>query len=291
MVSEIVRPRTVTIDLDGAWCYRAIHGTRDDDDDDDDNDDDDDDPLLADGLPRFLEVCARLDVRATLFVVARDLRRPGFARLMKQAADAGHDVMSHSFSHAYDLARWPAARLAADLAASRDAIAAVTGRLPTGFRAPGYTTSETLWQALVATGFQWSSSALPSPTYLAARTLVRWRTRLGGGVSSSQPGSWRAFSPLFAQPPAPLREYPISTAWGLPWTGTTLALLPDVAADALTTLALHTPRPAHWPLVFELHAADFADGRHLPAAQPDAAVPLRDKLRRLERTLARLAGA
>ena len=55
--------------------------------------------------------------------------------------------------------------------------------MPTGFRAPGYTTSETLWQALVATGFQWSSSALPSPTYLAARTLVRWRTRLGGGVA------------------------------------------------------------------------------------------------------------
>ncbi len=277
------RPRTVTIDLDGAWCYRAIHGVADDDSDDDS------DPILQEGVPRFLDCCARLNVSATLFVVGRDLQRPAFARLIAQAAAAGHDVMSHSFGHAYDLARFEPAALDADLGRSVDAITAVTGVAPRGFRAPGYTTSEALWAALLRAGFAWSSSVLPSPAYLAARTLVRWRTRAGGATSASQPGSWRAFSPLFATPPPPLREFPVSTALGLPWTGTTLALLPDSAADALTTLALHTPRPGHQPLVFELHAADFADGRHLPRAQPDARVPLADKLRRLERTLGRLA--
>jgi len=286
MTAAGTRPHTVTIDLDGAWCYRAIHGVAGAHDD---AHDEDGDPILQEGLPRFLECCARLDVRATLFVVGRDLRRPAFARLIAQAAAAGHDVMSHSFGHAYDLADAAPAALDDDLGRARDAIAAVTGVVPRGFRAPGYTTSDALWGALLRAGFQWSSSVLPSPPYLAARSLVRLRTRVTGGRSASQAGSWRAFSPLFASPPLPLQEFPISTALGLPWTGTTLALLPDRAADALTTLALHTPRPAHRPLVFELHAADFADGRHLPRAQPDAHVPLADKLRRLERTLMRLA--
>ena len=277
----------VTIDLDGAWCYRAIHGVAAAADHGDGVFEDDDDDVLAEGLPRFLDMCARLDLKATLFVVARDLGRPRFRALLQQAVADGHAVMSHSFTHRYDLAAQPRERVVADLERARALIADATGVLPEGFRAPGYTTSPTLWRALAQTGHRWSSSVLPSPPYLLAKRAVRLLTRLRGGRSSSQAGSWRAYSPLHARPPAPLVEVPVTTALGWPWLGTTIAVLPDAAAAGLTQLALRTtPREA---LVFELHAADFADGRHLPAAQPDAGVALVDKCRRIEATLRALA--
>ena len=277
----------VTIDLDGAWCYRAIHGVAAAADPGDGVFDVDDDAVLAEGLPRFLDVCARLDVTATLFVVARDLGRPRFRALLQQAIAGGHAVMSHSFSHRYDLATLPLDRVVEDLKRARALIGDVTGVPPEGFRAPGYTTSPTLWRALVQTGHRWTSSVLPSPPYLLAKRAVRTLTRLRGGRSASQAGSWRAYSPLHAHPPAPLVEVPVTTALGWPWLGTTIALLPDAAAAALTQLALRTTPPE--TLVFELHAADFADGRHLPAGQPDAGVALVDKCRRIEATLQALA--
>jgi peptidoglycan/xylan/chitin deacetylase (PgdA/CDA1 family) len=277
----------VTIDLDGAWCYRAIHGVVAAGDHGDGVFDDDDDAILAEGLPRFLDACTRLDVKATLFVVARDLGRPRFRLLVQQAIAAGHAVMSHSFSHRYDLASQSVERIVADLARARGLIADATGVVPPGFRAPGYTTSAALWQALVTTGHRWTSSVLPSPPYLAVKRAVRALTRLRGARSASQAGAWRAYSPLYARPPAPLVEMPVTTALGWPWLGTTIALLPDDAGAALTRLALTTtPRER---LVFELHAADFADGRHLPPGQPDADVPLADKRRRIERTLRAIA--
>ena len=277
------RPRRVTIDLDGAWCYRAIHGLADDLDNDQL---DDEDPLLAEGLPRFLELCAALQITATMFVVTRDLRRRGYAELIAAARAAGHEVMSHSHAHAYDLSTRGPLAIVDDLRASRDALQALTGVAPTGFRAPGYNLSPTMLRALAATGFTWSSSVLPSPAYFAARAALLMKTRLAGRRSASLLGSAQAFSPWWwssTSASLSIAEHPITTAAGLPWTGTTLALLGDTAARALTTVALSTT--AAKDLVFELHAADFADGRHLPDDQPDAGVPLRDKLRRLEQTL------
>jgi peptidoglycan/xylan/chitin deacetylase (PgdA/CDA1 family) len=286
-VQRATGPRRVTIDLDGAWCYRAVHGapsaraTN--------GDDDEEDALLLEGTSRFLDMVSALNITATLFVVGRDLKRPLFRALIRDASAAGHDVMSHSYSHAYDLARWPQERIRRDLAAAQAGIADVTGIVPTGFRAPGYTTSEALWGAMIDVGLQWSSSVLPSPAYLAARRLVRLRAALRGTQSSSQAGTWASFSPAHPRPPKPLVEHPITTAAGLPWIGTTIALSPDAAAAALTKTALLTAR---WmtpftsmPIVFEAHAADFADGRHLPPEQPDAHVRLDDKLRRLRACL------
>ncbi len=281
----------VTIDLDGAWCYRALHGVNRARDAHacDDCFDSDDDAILDEGLPRFLDICERVGVRATLFVVGRDLGRPRFRERLEQAVAAGHRLMSHSFSHRYDLAALPPGDIVVDLERAASLIAHASGAAPVGFRAPGYTTSPALWQALVQTGHRWSSSVLPSPPYLGAKRAVATWARLHGRRSASQRGSVRAYSPWFERPPPPLVEVPITTALGLPWLGTTVALLPDAAAAALTSLAVATTPPE--ALVFELHLADFADGRHLPAAQPDATVPLAAKCARLERALRAIAAA
>ncbi|MDP2342316.1 MAG: polysaccharide deacetylase family protein [Deltaproteobacteria bacterium] len=274
----------MTIDLDGAWCYRAIHGAAG-------PHDDDDDPVLLQGLPRFLELCARHSITATLFVVGADLRHEAYARLIEGAARAGHEVMSHSHSHAYDLSRWPRSRIVDDVKASIAAITAVTGVVPEGFRAPGYNLSPTLLDAVKDAGLRWSSSWLPAPAYFAARALVIARTTLLGRRSASLFGDPGAFAPLRRRRHALRRqhangllEFPISAPWGIPFTGTMLALLPDRAARWLSSAAGDDD-----DVMLELHAADFVEGALLPPGQPDRLVPLADKLGRIERAVRALA--
>jgi peptidoglycan/xylan/chitin deacetylase (PgdA/CDA1 family) len=292
-VSRQVGPRHVTIDLDGAWCYRRIHGHAPNRSPDA-VDDDDDDPLLTRALPEILRTCARHHTRATLFVVGRDARKPRTAALLKSALAEGHDLQAHSFAHDYAMSTWPIERAYADVVAAFDAIEDLGAARPEGFRAPGYNLSSSLVAALVEARAQWSSSLLPSPLYFAARAAVIAKTRLRGRHSASLLGRLSAFAPTLRRSPArhfhrgvPLREYPISTAGGLPFVGTTLALLPDRAAEAFTRLALSLT-PAN-DLVFELHAADFVDPTLLPDEQPDAGVAREDKLRRIGRALAHLA--
>ena len=46
-----------------------------------------------------------LDVRATFFVIARDLRDGRLLELLKQAIGEGHEIANHSLDHHYDLIR------------------------------------------------------------------------------------------------------------------------------------------------------------------------------------------
>ncbi len=292
------RPRRVTIDLDGAWCYRRIHGRAEGDaaarPSATVNDDDDviDDALLLQALPRLLDR-PHLAPHTTLFVVGRDTRGPRVAALLRAALAAGFDLQAHSYAHDYALSRWPPMAARDDVIACLDAIEALGAPRPRGFRAPGYNLSATLLGALVDAGVRWSSSVLPSPAYFALRAAVVARTRLSGRRSASLVGDVGAFVPRARRGAfdhrvggVVVREHPITTAAGLPWIGTTLALLPDAAGDALTSVALAAARGDD--VVFELHAADFVDGALLPPDQPDARVPLHDKLRRIDRALARV---
>lgn len=286
----------VTIDVDAVRHYHAIHGlpldepaARED-------------PPLTRGLRRFLELCARLDVRATIFVVTEDLRDDAFATVVREASRAGHEIASHSHAHAYDLSRRPPAEIDADVARSVDVIRDVVGRAPAGFRAPGYNLSEPLLDAVERAGFRYDSSVMPSPAYFAVRAGAIFGHRLRGRASSSLIGDPRAF----AAPKRPYRprqgahhaaarsrvegrdlvEIPIATLpLGLPWLGTTLALAPLPVGAAHTALALRTD-----PVVLELHAIDLCDvddgfDPRLARLQRDLRVPVATKLARLEATM------
>lgn len=275
----------VTLDVDGVGQYHAIHGLPPPGGDD---------PIWARGVPRFLELCAALDLRATLFVVTADLTTaPTAARaraLMLQAHAAGHELASHSHEHRYDLSALPASSIEADLRRSFEALRALTGTAPRGFRAPGYNLSPTLVEAIGQVGFEYDSSVMRAPAYWALRAAARARLAARGRPSASLAGSLRQFLP--GHRPRGLRELPISTALGAPWLGTTLALLPRPLGALSTALARATPRRG--PLVLELHAIDLCDASDgfsaaLVEAQHDLRVPLAAKRARLEAALRVLA--
>ena len=104
----------VSLDLDDLACYHAIHGLE---------------PpapelagvVLERWLPRFLDVFVELEIRATIFVIGRELQRDlaaggAGAAVLERALAEGHELANHSHAHAYDLHTWSAPEIATDLA-------------------------------------------------------------------------------------------------------------------------------------------------------------------------------
>ena len=81
----------------------------------------------------LIDILARYKVKTTFFVVGDWAEK--YPESVKALADAGHEVMSHSNTHAH-YNSLSAGEIAADLKACNERIAAVTGVAPTLIRCP-----------------------------------------------------------------------------------------------------------------------------------------------------------
>lgn len=282
----------MSVDLDEIHHYFAIHGLSA--------------PpqhtMAHAALPRLGAFAEAARVPLTLFAVGEDLARPESARTIEALSKRGHAVENHSLSHRYDLTRLDAASIAREVEEGARAIARVTGRRPVGFRAPGYTVSDTLFDALEELGVAYDSSVFPCPPYYLAKAAAMAAMRLRGRVSRSvldtprvlgAPRSpYRPGRPWYVRGRRRFMELPIQVTPGLrlPFFGTSLGAL--------------GPRGARWlarrcvgeELVnLELHAIDFLDASEgveaLVAHQPELRVPVGARLEALSAALEVLRGA
>jgi peptidoglycan/xylan/chitin deacetylase (PgdA/CDA1 family) len=227
-------------------------------------------------------------VPLTLFVITRDLRRASNADVLKAFAQSGHELANHTRDHFYDVSRRTRAEQMEQVQAGIASLAVLTGTTPQGFRAPGYTITDQLFDVLVECGVRYDSSVFPCPPYYGAKLAVRTRMRLKGQVSRSIVDSPR----VLRAPTEPYRigkpywrrgagilELPIqvATPLRLPFIGTTLSLLGPAAARLLTRSLVGQEF-----INLELHGIDFLDQHDglesLAAHQPDLRVPIKRKL-------------
>jgi hypothetical protein len=255
-----MRLLAISIDLDEIPCYTAIYGLPAPE------------PSAARAIyeravPRFEALFEELGARGTFFAVGRDLKEAHAAAAIERLHRAGHEIGNHSFHHRYDLTRRDAATIRQDMADGSAAIAAVTGQAPAGFRAPGYTVTDTLLEQARELGFRYDSSVFPCPPYYGAKALALGAIALRGRTSHSVLDSPRVLTAPtdpyrigahYTQRGDGLLELPIgvtSRASGqLPFIGTSVALSSERMARWLAR------RIAHRPLVnFELHGIDLCD--------------------------------
>ncbi|HEX9575628.1 MAG TPA: polysaccharide deacetylase family protein [Myxococcales bacterium] len=273
---------SVSVDLDGLGCYAAIHGL--------------DAGALSErelravpvaAVSRLCELFSALRLRATFFAIGGELGIPGSGRALRAAADAGHEVGSHSHAHDYALSRRPAAEIDADLERAERAILEAVGKAPRGFRAPGYTLSRALLEAVRARGYLYDSSLLPSPPYYAAKAAAITLHALRGRRSRSiLGGAGQLFSRRGPHWRLGVRELPVATLPVLraPVIGTVVLAAGERIAKALARAA-----GAGGHLNLELHGIDALDASDatagLAAYQPGLRLAASEKLRRLRALL------
>ena len=171
------RLAAVSVDLDAIHHYFAIHG------------------LVSAGydldraydraLERMGAWAEARRIPLTLFAVGEDLEREGAAHVVAALSRRGHAVENHSYSHRYDLTRLDAATMRREIEAGSRAIERVTGRKPTGFRAPGYTVNDALFDALDEAAVLFDSSVFPCPAYYLAKAAAMGGMRVRGRESRS----------------------------------------------------------------------------------------------------------
>ena len=115
-------------------------------------------------VPRFLEVLDRHQVKATFFVIGRDVA--DHAALFKSIAAAGHELANHTMTHPKQLVRLAPDEIAREIRECGAAIAAASGVAPTGFRAPGYTVTPEVLSILRDAGYTYDTSLNASWLYL-----------------------------------------------------------------------------------------------------------------------------
>jgi hypothetical protein len=240
-------------------------------------------------------------VPLTLFAVGEDLEHDGNARALAGVVGKRVVVENHSFGHRYDLTRLSAREIEWEIEEGARVIERVTGRRPVGFRAPGYTVDDGVFNALEAVGVEFDSSVFPCPSYYLAKAAVMGGMRLGGRKSRSVLDTPR----VLGAPVRPYRpgerwyaraagqgrarsfvELPIQVTRGarLPFIGTMVGLAGTVGAKALAWTCVGEPL-----VNLELHAMDFLEvGDGLSALapfQPELRTPLAQRLEALSAAL------
>ncbi len=252
-----LRLASVSVDLDEVPLYAAIHGL-----------------ATPDGpsahavydrcVPRLTEWLDGESIRATFFAIGKDLERAENRETVSALQRAGHEIANHSYHHRYDLTRRTPAEMQEDVERGADTIEAACGRRPTGFRAPGYTVTDALFNALDRAGVGYDSSVFPCPSYYAAKVAALAGIRLRGRKSTSildtpsvlraPRDPYRVGRPYWRRGNG-LLELPIGvTPLQLPYIGTSLVLGGEKIAARLTRQMLGREL-----INLELHGIDAAD--------------------------------
>ena len=265
----------ISIDLDDVPRYAAIHGVRAD---------------LGPAahvvydrcVPRLEEWLKEESIPATFFAIGEDLHREENRGAIAALHGGGHEIANHSYHHYYDLVRRNDSEIAAEIERGAEMITEACGRRPTGFRAPGYTVSDSLFRILGDAGVLYDSSVFPCPGYYAAKavalTTIRLRRRKSASLMDTpmvlraprQP--YRVGRPYWKRGNGML-ELPIGvTRLQLPYIGTSLVLGGRHVAAHLTKQMLGREL-----INLELHGFDAAD---LEEDALHALAPYRADLRR-----------
>lgn len=282
----------VSVDLDELRHYRAIHGLGTGQDG----------AVFRLAIPRAMAWARQQQLPLTFFVVASDLTSAENKDVLRTALREGHAVESHSSTHPYDLVRRPSDEIRREVGGSFDAIEGTLGVRPRGFRAPGYTLSNEVLDAVEEAGGTYDASSLPSPSYyfakLAALGAIAQAGRRSVSIVGPVRGTLGPTQPYRPQHRAwwkrgqrPLLEIPMFVTRGprLPIIGTSLGL-----AGGRAALLVRAGLPAHY-VSLELHGMDFldvSDGlEDLRRHQPELARPLTVRMRAYDLAIAALRDA
>lgn len=279
---------SISLDLDNLWSYLKTQGA----------------PgwesfpgYLDKAVPRILEVLERCNQRITFFIVGQDATIESNRPVLKQIADAGHEIANHSFMHEPWLHLHSKEQLHAEISNAENSIFAVTGKKTRGFRGPGFSTSPLVREVLVERGYAYDASIFPSALGPVARLFFFLNSKLSAEEKQQRKGLYGKFSDAFGtlRPftwPNGLMELPVTTMplLRLPVHTTYLMFLAqksEFLAKLYWNAAATLCRVRNVAPSLLLHPTDFLDVQDVPQMDffPGMKMPAAKKIALVEHTI------
>lgn len=165
-------PASLSVDLDNHWSYLKTHG---------DSDWRTFPSYLDQAIPHILDFAQAHSLRLTVFVVGQDAALDKNADALAALGDSEHEIGNHSFHHEPWLHLKSATEVDEEIRRADEAILAATGKSPRGFRGPGFSVSPAAIESLLAAGYQYDASTLPTFIGPLARAFYFRRSSIEGG--------------------------------------------------------------------------------------------------------------
>ena len=112
-------------------------------------------------VPRFLELFKKYEIKATFFVVAKDLDNEANVDAIRQAVLMGHEIANHTMSHPFGMTALSKVEKEKEIVKAHNIIQNKLGFEPVGFRAPGYDIDEEVLNLLDRKSTRLNSSHIP----------------------------------------------------------------------------------------------------------------------------------
>lgn len=148
---------TIQVDTDGLWVifqhfghhYNSMEDT-----------------MFESSIPRFLDLFDVYQIKATFFVVGRDILSPSRKKLLKDIIKRGHEIANHTMNHAEGFSFLPFDKKVKEIEEAEHIIKNELGVITKGFRTPSNDVDIDVLRILEDRGYVYDSSLLP--TYYAS---------------------------------------------------------------------------------------------------------------------------
>lgn len=151
----------LSIDMDNQWSYMKTHG---------DSGWDKFPTYFNVVIPTILNLVKELDIPITFFLVGKDLEKDENVKEVEKITKAGLSIANHSYNHEPWLHTYSYDQINKEINTTDSLLQSITGQKPIGFRGPGFSYSNKLFKVLMANGYKYDASTLP--TFIGP--MARW---------------------------------------------------------------------------------------------------------------------
>jgi hypothetical protein len=145
---------TIQIDVDGLWVIFQHFGV--------DYQEPTGDVMYESSLPRFLDLFDLFNIKATLFVVGKDLFSASKVALLKEALKRGHEIANHTMSHREGFSFLSFDEKKREIEDAEHIIQDKLGVTTKGFRTPSNDVDADVLRILESRNYLYDSSLLPT---------------------------------------------------------------------------------------------------------------------------------
>ncbi len=138
------------------------------------------DPVYAKGIPRFLDLFAELNIKATFFVVGRDLTNKSHLKIIRRIVEEGHEIANHTLNHRPDFLELSSAQKEKEIMCTDRMARELLGVKMVGFRGPGYEVDAETLRILRENGYLYDCSVFPSFLFPLIKMAVWLKSREKG---------------------------------------------------------------------------------------------------------------
>lgn len=146
---------TIQVDLDGIWTYRRYSGAEE-------NFSRDNEPVYEEGLINFLELFEKFGLKATFFIVGKDLENDKNKKLAERIIKEGHEIANHSMTHPANFSGLEDGEIEKEIRLCAVKLKEITGKEAIGFRAPTFSVDERCLAILEDKKYLYDASLMPS---------------------------------------------------------------------------------------------------------------------------------